>query len=236
MKLAIQISGEFRTLKKSLESLQQYVRAVLPHAQIDFFIHTWRQEGEEGHGAGLAAFKPRSYFLENYADRHDLQALPRAYSMFYSIKRANDARKEYETLLEETYDLVMRYRTDCFLNEPVTVCLQEFLKTRKSFLCIPKAKSVLSCDGPTEDGICDWFAIGTPDTMDVYCGTYTTFQPLELPLIPESMVSMQLKMHGIKEDTVLRRPEYDFFLLNADETPRHAFKESLKSPHGLEER
>ncbi len=227
MKIAIQISGEFRTLKKSLESFQKAIYSVFPAGHVDVFIHTWRSEGDEGHGAGLAAFKPRSYFLENYADRHDLQQLPRAYSMFYSIKRANDARKDYEKLLEVKYDLVMRYRTDCYLNEPILLCIQEFLKTRKSFLCIPKAKSVPSCDGPAEEGVCDWFAIGTPDTMDVYCNTYTTFLPLELPLMPESMLSMQLKMHRLQ----LVRPEYDFFLLDEDGTPRHAFKESLKSPH-----
>ena len=220
MKLAIQISGEFRTLKKSLESLQTAVYSVIPSDSVDLFIHTWRQEGEEGHGAGLAAFKPRSYFLENYADRYDLQELPRAYSMFYSIKRANDARKEYETLLKVKYDLVMRYRTDCVLNEPITLCLQEFLKTRKSFLCIPKAKSVPSCDGPAEGGVCDWFAIGTPDTMDVYCGTYAMFLPLELALMPESMLAMQLQINGIKEDTLLKRPTYDFFLVDAKGNPR----------------
>jgi len=236
MKVAIQISGDFRTLKKSLESLQTALFSVFPSDCVDIFIHTWRSEGEEGHGAGLAAFKPRSYFLENYADRFDLQNLPRAYSMFYSIKRANDARKEYETLLEVNYDIVMRYRTDCFLNERIVPCILQFLKKRKPFLCIPKAKSVLSCDGPTEEGICDWFAIGTPDTMDVYCNTYTTFQETQLPFMPESMLAMQLKMHGITEETVLKRPEFDFYLLNADGTPRHASKQSLKSPDESEGR
>ena len=221
MNLAIQISGEFRTLKKSLESFKTYVYPVIPPSSIDIFIHTWWKEGEEGHGEGLATLKPRSYFLENYADRQDLQNLPRAYSMFYSIKRANDARKEYEKLLDVKYDLVMRYRTDCSLNETLLTCLKEFLKDRKSFLCIPKAKSVPSYDGPAEEGICDWFAIGTPDTMDAYCNTYTTFKSLEIPLMPESMLAMQLKLNRITEQTVLRRPEYDFFLLEDDGTPRH---------------
>jgi hypothetical protein len=221
MKLAIQISGEFRTLKNSLESFQLYVYRVIPFANVDIFIHTWWKEGKEGHGEGLATLKPRSYFLETFTDRQDLQALPRAYSMFYSIKRANDARKEYEKLLDIKYDLVMRYRTDCCLKESLFTCLNEFIKEKKSFLCIPKSKSVPSFDGPVEEGICDWFAIGTPDTMDVYCNTFTTFQPLQLPLMPESMLAMQLKMHGITEQTVLKRPEYDFFLLDEDGTPRH---------------
>lgn len=221
MRLAIQISGEFRTLKNSLQSLQTHVFSVIAFANVDIFIHTWWKDGDGGHGEGLATLNPRSYFLERYTDRYDLQKLPRAYSMFYSIKRANDARKDYEKLLEIKYDLVMRYRTDCCLNESLFVCLKEFAKERKSFLCIPKAKSVPEHDGPTEEGICDWFAIGTPDTMEVYCNTYTTFQPLELPLMPESMLSMQLKMHGITEQSVLKRPEYDFFLLDEDGTPRH---------------
>ena len=192
---------------------------VFPKTEIDFFIHTWRKEGDEGHGAGLAAFKPRSYFVEPYEDRHDLQALPRAYSMFYSIQRAKDARKEYEKLMDIKYDLVMRYRTDCIFQESVFHLIQSFVNEKKLFLCIPKAKQIEACDGPVEsetEGLSDWFAIGSPELMDVYCDTYKTFYQEGLPIVPETMLAFQLQMYGIPQQGFLKRPPFDYFLLRSN--------------------
>lgn len=238
MRLAIQISGEFRMLNFCLPHLQKYVFDACPGWEIDFFIHTWRKEedgaGElpfEGrtdwhktlqvfsHGKGLTVFKPRSYFLENYDDRTDLHSLPRAYSMYYSIKRANDARLDYERITETKYDLVMRYRTDCIVNESLHDMLQEYLKEKKPFLCIPKSKRVKGCDGPVDSdeyGICDWIAIGTPELMNVYCNTYTTFRETGFAIVPESMLSMQLRSQNVWHQTTLKRPLYDFFLIEGN--------------------
>lgn len=238
MRLAIQISGDFRMLHLCLPLLQRNVINTFPGWEIDFFIHTWRREEEGlgtwefqgrgpwhktmyvyGHGTGLAIFNPRAYFLETYEDRHDLKALPRAYSMYYSIKRANDARHDYEKLLEVKYDLVMRYRTDCMLNENLFELIKPYLLEKTSFLCIPKAKQSKSCDGPVDSddhGICDWFAIGTPDAMDVYCSTYDTFISEGLPIVPESMLALQLKSRGIGNSTILKRPLYDMFLVEGN--------------------
>jgi len=235
MRLAIQISGDFRMLHISLPLLQKNVINSFPGWEIDIFLHTWRREEDGvgtweftergpwhktmyvyGHGTGLSILKPRSYFLENYEDRTDLKALPRAYSMFYSIQRANDARHDYEKLLEVQYDLVMRYRTDCVLNENLFSLLEPYLQEKKSFLCIPKAKQPKTYDGPVDSdeyGICDWFAIGTADAMDIYCGTYTTFQPLGVSFVPESMLALQLKIRGIGHTTILKRPLYDMYLV-----------------------
>jgi hypothetical protein len=231
MRLAIQISGEFRQLQACLQTLRTYVFPGFGHFEIDIFVHTWRKEDEEGHGTGLAAFKPRSYFLEVYEDRTDLHTLPRAYSMFYSIQRANDARKEYEGIMEFKYDLVMRYRTDCIFSESVFHLIQPYLQERKPFLCIPRAKQIEICDGPVEadtEGLCDWFAIGTPELMDVYCGTYDSFREEGLPIVPETMLAFQLQLYGIPQQGFLKRPSFGFTL--------YAFKQSLKTPHGLEER
>ncbi len=238
MRVAIQISGEFRMLHMCLPQLETFVLKTFPGTEVNFFLHTWRREEDSmgtfefegrgdwhttmpvyGHGTGLALFKPKSYFLENYDDRHDLKALPRSYSMFYSIKRANDARKDYERLMETNYDLVMRYRTDCILHENLYELVQPFLQERKSFLCIPKTRRGNNCDGPVEndtEGICDWFAIGTPDAMDVYCGTYDTFIQVGLPILPESMLSIQLQSKGITSQTILKRPAFDFYLVEGN--------------------
>jgi hypothetical protein len=238
MRLAIQISGEFRSLDKAIECLKKHVYSAFPTWDIDIFLHTWRNEKDmsgtrpfEGrgdlhttvqvssHGTGLAQLQPRSYYVENYDDRADLHALPRAYSMFYSIFRANEARKQYERLTETYYDLVMRYRTDCYLNGNVYELVQPYLTNpRTSFLCIPKTVRGNPCDGPVKEGegeaaVCDWFAIGTPDAMDIYCFTYETFRSTRLPMMPESMLCLQLQSKGIREETILKRPPFDFYLV-----------------------
>jgi hypothetical protein len=256
MRLALQISGEFRLLHLCLPTLQKHLVDVFPTAEIDIFIHTWWKDEDElgdtpyktrylyGHGTGLSIFKPRGYYLEKLETIACLQGKSRATWMFYSILRANEARKEYETLTETKYDLVMRYRTDCIFNESLFAVVKPSLVERKSFLCIPKPLRVPTADGPIyEDesaSICDWFAIGTPDTMDIYCSTYLTFQDFDVSIVPESMLAMQLKAHGINRETSLRRPPMDYFLVDSTGEIRGssltAGKESLKNPDTTEER
>ena len=242
MKIALQISGEFRALHFSAECLNKYILSVFPEAEINIFVHTWWREQTslgtwqfEGrgdwhknvmvfdHGTGLALFKPSSYFLEKYEDRHDLKALPRAYSMYYSIKRANEARKEFERLTGIHYDFIIRYRTDCIINENLYEVVRDYIKDyieqKKSFLCIPQSKVAKRADGPVDsdtEGICDWFAIGTGDAMDVYCGTYDTFIEIGLPILPESMLALQLKSRGITKETILKRPLCAMFLVEGN--------------------
>lgn len=263
MRLAVQISGEFRVLHFCLPNLQKNLLDVFPKTEVDFFIHTWWKDDDGfgtipfdgrgewhktmyvyGHGTGLSMFKPRGYYLEKLENVALLRGKSRATAMFYSILRANEARKEYETLTETKYDLVMRYRTDCMLNESLFDVLKPCLAERKPFLCIPKPLRVPLADGPVHDdesaSICDWFAIGTPDMMDVYCSTYLTFQGFDASFVPESMLAMQLKANGINRETTLRRPLMDFFLVEGTGQIRGiaetAGKESLKNPHETEER
>jgi hypothetical protein len=52
--------------------------------------------------------------------------------------------------------------------------------------------------------------------MDVYCGTYDTFISEGLPLVPESMLAIQLKSRGITHSTILKRPVYDMYLVEGN--------------------
>jgi hypothetical protein len=226
MRLAIQISGEFRVLHLCLPKLQEHVLNVFPNTEVDIFFHTWRCEEDfdnksdkpvYGHGSGIYRLQPRSYKLDKFEECTHLHSLPRCYSMFYSIKQANTVRKDYEALLEVKYDLVMRYRTDCILNEDLFEAVKPFLLERKSFLCIPKPIQPVAPDGPVENdsqGLCDWMAIGTPDAMDIYCSTYDTWVSEGLPLVPETMLALQLQLHGISKQTILKRPDYDMYLVD----------------------
>jgi hypothetical protein len=226
MRLAIQISGEFRVLHLCLPKLKEHVVNAFPGVEVDIFFHTWWCEedfdikGEKpvyGHGTGIYRLQPRSYKLDKFAECTHLHSLPRSYSMFYSIKQANQVRKDYEKLLDVTYDLVMRYRTDCILNENLYKTIQEFISERKSFLCIPKPIQPSQPDGPVENdsqGLCEWMAIGTPDAMDVYCSTYDTWIEDGFPVLPETMLALHLQLYGISKQTILKRPAYDMYLVD----------------------
>ena len=228
MRLAIQISGEFRVLHLSLPKLEQHVLKAFPNTEIDIFFHTWWCEEDYtnksikpvyGHGTGINRLQPRSYKLEKFADRTDLQQLPRAYSMFYSIQQANQVRKDYENLFNVQYDLVMRYRTDCILNGSIFELIQPFLQEKKSFLCIPKPIRPAQPDGPVENdsqGLCEWMAIGTPDAMDIYCSTFGTWASEGLPLVSETMLALHLQLHGITKQTILKRPDFDMYLVDGE--------------------
>jgi hypothetical protein len=229
MKIAIQISGEFRMLHLCLPALHK----VIKDHDVDFFVHVWRKEegGETypfpgrsiwhktmyvyDHDKGISVFQPRSYLVENYEDKTELHVKPRSMSMYYSIYMANEIRKDYANRMNIKYDVVMRYRTDCILETPIF----NSLPTESTYLVIPVSSRVVSVDGPCEDSsICDWIAWGTPDTMDVYCSTLLMWieQPSDQIPIPESMLYLQLKRAGLMSPTFLKRPEVNFYLVEGN--------------------
>ena len=229
MKIAIQISGEFRMLHLCLPALHK----VIKDHDVDFFVHVWRKEenGETypfegrgiwhktmfvyGHGQGLATFQPRSYLVENYEDKKELHSKPRSMSMFYSIYMANQIRKDYENKMNVRYDVVMRYRTDCIVETPIFTSLPK----ESTYLVIPVSSRLVTVDGPCEDSsICDWIAWGTPDTMDVYCSTFLMWfeQPSDQIPIPESMLYLQLQRAGLLSPNFLKRPDVDFYLVEGN--------------------
>jgi hypothetical protein len=232
MRVAIQISGEMRTLSFAYTNLKKYILDSLGETNIDIFLHTWRKDADEessGHGDAIALFRPRSYFVESYEDSKFLHHLPRSLTMFYSIYRVNECRKEYEKLLETSYDIVIRYRTDCIFSESPIPLLRKYLNERKPFLMIPKSSMSANPDGIDGDSmICDWLAFGTPDQMDIYCSTYTTWLEAGIYPVPESMLYLHLKMNRVIEQTTLRRPLFGFSLLNRDGTVRGTSSECGK--------
>lgn len=221
MRLALQISGEMRTLSFCYPMLKKYILDPLGSENVDIFLHTWyRESGGEpaGHGEAIHLFKPRSYLLDKYEDCTFLHELPRSMTMFYSIWRANQARKEYERLMDVSYTLVVRYRTDCYFLEEPFAGFETYIPESIPLLVIPKTKRIALSDGPAEDTnvLCDWFAFGSPYCMDIYCNTYATWHQMGIYPIPESMIYLQLRMNGITEETWLKRPALDYFLIETN--------------------
>lgn len=239
MRIAIQISGEFRVLHYTLESFKNFLLNGIPGAEVDCFVHTWTREEDGfgtwafdgrggwhnsmyvyGHDTGLKLYKPKAFFLEKYDDIKELQDKPRAISMYYSIWKANEARKVYEQQNNLRYDIVVRYRTDTVLKQNVFDLVKEEIEAKRSFLCIPFPIQPTFPDGPVEqrtDGcICDWFAFGTPDAMEIYCTTMFSFFDSAVKLMPESMLAMHLKKYNVTMTNGMFRPDADLYLVEGN--------------------
>lgn len=233
LKAAIQISGEFRCLhlmkdsfeKNMLEDLQKKGYAV------DIFTHCWKREETslgtypfEGRGDwhktmavfsnqdGVNLFKPTSYLFQEPDEVSVLKGKNRFVHMYYSIFMANHLRKVYETKTGTKYDLVIRYRTDCIVNEP----LLKDLPKQSSFLVIPRSTTTYNCDGPWNDGddkhVCDWLAYGTPDCMNTYCDTFITW--VTETQTPEGEAC--LAVHLSRKNQKIIRSDLSFFIIEGN--------------------
>jgi|CryBogDrversion2_11_1035321.scaffolds.fasta_scaffold03386_2 hypothetical protein len=238
MRIALQISGDFRVLQHSFEKL---IRNTFfdPESKVDIFIHTWKRETtsagtflvkERGdwnksmlvfsHTDGINLFKPVSYLVEDFSTLTHLHKYPRCMPMWYSIFQANRIRKEYEIKMNIKYDLVIRYRTDCILEENIFNDSKEIINSKKDFLCIPKSSRVL-CE--FEETLCDWFAFGTPSMMDIYCSIYEKWVGAPVDMFPIPEVMLFQKVYGI----TLERPLIDFYLIEGDGSRRGILLSSM---------
>ena len=238
MRAAIQISGEFRCLHLSLESFQKHVLNPLQekgYTQIYIFCHCWKKEKTElgtfpfeGRGdwhktipvfsseEGVSIYRPAAYMVEKLEDLEFLKGRSRILCMYYSIWMANRIRNEFEQMNDIHFDLVIRYRTDCMLEDN----LFQGMLQKSSFLVIPKSTLVQTCDGPfdskDDSHICDYIAYGTPDTMDIYCSVFETWFPIPETPIGESCLAIHLQKSGLKA----KRTPVPFYLVEGNGTKR----------------
>ena len=232
MRIAIQISGEFRFLHLTADLFMKQIQD--PGTEVDFFIHTWFKKNTDmgtfpfpvranwhisilvfSTSDGLTTYKPKAYLTENYEDKKDLHMLPRCMSEYYSIWKANEIRKEYQEKNTIHYDLVMRYRTDCILNEPITKISATEIARGTSFLCIPTSNEVKSLDS-----IHNQLAWGTPDSMDIYTSIYQMWLGNDMSgHTPEEMLELCLNS---KKDILdlITRSRTSFYLVDFHGKPR----------------
>jgi len=232
MRIAIQISGEFRFLHLTADSFMKQIQD--PGTEVDFFIHTWFKKNTDmgtfpfparanwhisilvfSTSDGLTTYKPKAYLTENYEDKKDLHMLPRCMSEYYSIWKANEIRKEYQEKNTIHYDLVMRYRTDCILNEPITKISATEIARGTSFLCIPTSNEVKSLDS-----IHNQLAWGTPDSMDIYTSIYQMWLGNDMSgHTPERMLELCLNSKKNILD-LITRSRTSFYLVDFHGKPR----------------
>ena len=219
MKIAVCFSGTSRNPEYGLKSLN----LIFPNNDIKVFGHTWRNLNNEkdyvnsnldvNRGSNfelLERFNFETLLIEDYKSKkihfqkmydffnfkiHD--APPRTdlgiISMFYSIYKSNYLKRKYELSNNMKFDRVVRIRFDSnFENKNLD------LKTIVGDLSIPSGNDWCG-------GINDQFAIGSSESMDVYCDLYNCFSMINhVPYHPESMLGEYLKIRSIELPTIAR--------------------------------
>lgn len=215
MNVAVCFSGTVRCPENGLNSL----KLIFPNDDVKVFGHTWVNLNNEkdyvnsnldvNRGSNfnlLEKFNFETLLVENYKSKkihfqkmydffnfkiHD--APPRTdlgiVSMFYSIYQSNSLKRKYEILNNMKFDKVVRIRFDSnFENKNLD------LKNISSDLLIPSGNDWCG-------GINDQFAIGSSESMDIYCDLYNSFSMVKhVPYHPESMLGEYLKIRSIIAD------------------------------------
>jgi hypothetical protein len=140
-KIALCLSGQFRTFEKVFPSIQKHI---LELYDTDIFIHTWDINTNEDFIKQLPNIK---YQIENYSTKrldfirnisvfnpyyagHDPEMVR---SMFYSLGQVNQMWKDNDI----QYDAIIRSRLDIEYLTPLT--LPEILSSNKIYMqCVPK--------------------------------------------------------------------------------------------------
>jgi len=244
MRIAVQIAGDFRFIHLTYLSLLRSLDST--KNEIDFFIHTWKKENT-GYGTlpfpgrgdwhneivvfsteeGLNLYKPKAALVEDYEEKKELHPRSitiqeglrsRFLSMFYSIHMANELRKRYEQDSSTRYDLVVKYRTDCFVNHSIPAISSKEIESKIPFICIPNSSFV------EIDHITDFIAWGTPDHMDIYTSIYPVWKNREFN-DPSGVImgiySPEQILISILEGSYLKR-DFCYFSLIKMDGPREA--------------
>ena len=120
MRVALCLSGQVRALDANLHTiLDNLVRP----CNADVFCHFW----DSGPGGRVRAeeavnrLQPKAFAIAAQIDftQHSGRGhTPRTRSQFYSVKQANNLKKQYEEQKGLTYDFVIRTRTDLVIQKP----------------------------------------------------------------------------------------------------------------------
>lgn len=186
MKIAVCLSGQLRFFEKSFPLLKVNL---IDRYKTDVFLHTWysssyeNKEFEKSHtevsqgtyNVGniekcLIQYKPISFLIEEpktffnfvYGTREN-----NACSMFYSINACNNLKIMHERLCGSLYDWVIRLRFDWALSNFIDLHLLD-----QNTIYVPDYNSTSS--NIENKHMCDQFAIGSSNNMNVYSETFNT--------------------------------------------------------------
>lgn len=208
LKTALCISGHLRTFESNFESVRSNI---LDKSDCDIFIHTWGSIGTPHRfDANLPNIETRllldkinklynpkkiviepmkTFFVTPLMQSRlaDFRDVPGILSMFYKMEACNNLKIEYEREQGFTYDLVIRFRGDIFMETPLPLDSPNL-----NFLNIPMFGNF--------GGVCDQFAYGSSLVMNIYTSLYSQMErhlQAGAPLNPEKLLKFHIEANKI---------------------------------------
>jgi 2-polyprenyl-3-methyl-5-hydroxy-6-metoxy-1,4-benzoquinol methylase len=188
LKAALLICSHLRTFDQNYKSL---VDNILSRMDVDIFISTFDTLGmsyrwtdgdlykiktENIKDQIISLYNPKKLVIEKpkeftltplmkqrILEHRDVNGI---ISMFYKVEHCNSLRKEYEAETGVKYDVVIKFRTDIFVEEPIPISQAYDLN-----------KLYLPAEG-NYGGINDQIAWGSPEIMDKYASLYSNLEGL----------------------------------------------------------
>lgn len=211
MKVAILLSGQLRNIERGF----QFIRKNLMEGyDCDVFIHAWYNEEntdkkfspwwnskliKDDNLKVLDLYNPVSHLIEPQIkfDKKNYDAsqfegdyrVDATLSMFYSIKKCNELKTDYEKENNMKYDVVVRSRFDLAILTKIKYEEHDFINN-----------IFFKDDCSHEKNICmnDHFAFGSSENMDHYCSTFDSIEDLYVnyntPFNPETFLGRNLRI------------------------------------------
>ena len=217
MKVAMLISGQPRFCVET----DELIKKLCGYDQIDWFFHLWKNNSVQhicGHNVVAESWidvqredalnKLNMLLPSNHnvavlelADSDEIGKLDPiqtpfgVYKMFRGNYQVNELRKSYENKNGE-YDLVIRARPDtALLDECNLLEIREFLLKNTNHIMI-SSNMIYPPDG--EYRINDWFAIGLPKTMNIYCNAVNEIGNYPQPFVAEILLAYHCAKNNIQ--------------------------------------
>jgi hypothetical protein len=204
-----------------------------PENQVDVFFHSWTTHENEALSAGLS-YKAQGTVitpplnpegLKEYKDIDPKWPAKNVISMFYSVFRANLAKREHELREGFRYDVVVKSRFDFALN-----FTPDFSTMKQGAVYVPNCK----IKGHIEPNgiICnDQFAYGDSKTMDLYSNTFWQIDRAAgfgSPMGAEELLSVNLQINGlVKHNLIYIDVNHPFPPGKYNNTPHSLLREDL---------
>lgn len=210
LKAALCISGHLRTFLDNYKSVKENI---LDRLNCDVFIHTWETLGmsyrfTDGNLHFTETrnlidrihqlYKPKQIIIEktkNFTVTSlmrqrllDGRDIPGIIGMYYKIEQCNNLKKEYEQKAGFTYDCVIRFRGDLWVEQPIPINDS----TNLNHVFLPMYGNF--------GGACDQFAFGNSAMMDKYASLYSNLDSLMqagAPMHPERLLHFHLEQQRV---------------------------------------
>ena len=210
MKIALCLSGQPRGIPYSCQQILDNIINV--NENVDVFLHTWFDPNDIGKSYGSAQphqdnhvgyvkedtdsilldnFKPKKYIIEpqrEFPFARTFKSHPTARqevmaSIFYTMYKANELKKEYEKENNFKYDCVIRTRYDLYYQSPIVI--NNYLDILNDKIVVSERYQVDQDNfGNHFKPMVDIFAFSSSENMDIFSSVYPNMEEINKVIEP----------------------------------------------------